>query len=357
MMQLSIGSMIQTLRKQKGLTQEQLAQAVGISAPAVSKWESGGSYPDITLLMPLARALDTTVDGLLQFEAQLSDEAVMDLSRACAAALEADGIDAGLALCEKTLQQYPNSLFLKFRLAAVLQNYMGLAKDEQQAAALLHQGIAWMREATQIDRPDIRQAAVYALSAQYLLLEEYDNAQALLKQLPQLQTDPRPIQASIHLAKGELEQARHLQQLSLYQALTAANNAMTSLIGIERRAQRPDQAQNLCTLQRQFIETMGLPAALLAMNCLLQAELHAAQGDIDQALGELEGFAHAAQQSGDMTAFAKPPLFDTVELMQPMLSPQYLKQNWVQMLEQSPGMEPLRQTRQYKQIIEKLREK
>lgn len=66
MQQLPIGSIIQMLRKQNQLTQLQLAQAIGVSAPAVSKWESGGSYPDITLLMPLARALGTTVDGALK---------------------------------------------------------------------------------------------------------------------------------------------------------------------------------------------------------------------------------------------------------------------------------------------------
>ena len=48
-MELKIGSKIAELRKAKGMTQEQLALALGISAPAVSKWETDNSYPDITL--------------------------------------------------------------------------------------------------------------------------------------------------------------------------------------------------------------------------------------------------------------------------------------------------------------------
>ena len=67
---LNIGSNIAALRKEKGLTQEQLASIIGVSAPAVSKWETGNSYPDITLLCPLARDLGTHVDTLLQFEDQ-----------------------------------------------------------------------------------------------------------------------------------------------------------------------------------------------------------------------------------------------------------------------------------------------
>ena len=74
--QRKLGGNIAALRRAKGLTQEQLAGLLGVSAPAVSKWETGASYPDITLLCPLARALDTNVDRLLQFEPDLSRSAV-----------------------------------------------------------------------------------------------------------------------------------------------------------------------------------------------------------------------------------------------------------------------------------------
>ena len=54
---LQMGKRIQTLRKQQEMTQEQLADLLGVTAAAVSKWETNLSYPDITLLCPLARAL------------------------------------------------------------------------------------------------------------------------------------------------------------------------------------------------------------------------------------------------------------------------------------------------------------
>lgn len=60
-MNLRIGKKIIELRKTRGMTQEQLAAALGVTAPAVSKWETDSSYPDITLLCPLARALGTDV--------------------------------------------------------------------------------------------------------------------------------------------------------------------------------------------------------------------------------------------------------------------------------------------------------
>lgn len=61
----AIGESIRRNRKQKGMTQEALAQMLGVSAQAVSKWETGQSAPDIGLLLPLAKALGIGVNDLL----------------------------------------------------------------------------------------------------------------------------------------------------------------------------------------------------------------------------------------------------------------------------------------------------
>ncbi|MBQ7936671.1 MAG: helix-turn-helix transcriptional regulator [Clostridia bacterium] len=55
---------IKKFRLEKGLTQEQLATQLGISSQAVSKWETSETYPDGSLLVPLANALDTSLDVL-----------------------------------------------------------------------------------------------------------------------------------------------------------------------------------------------------------------------------------------------------------------------------------------------------
>jgi len=56
---------LQELRKQKGLTQEQLAQALYVSRTAVSKWESGRGYPNIDSLKQIAKYFSVTIDELL----------------------------------------------------------------------------------------------------------------------------------------------------------------------------------------------------------------------------------------------------------------------------------------------------
>ena len=59
------GAAIRSLREAKGLTQEELAERIHVSAKAVSKWETGKGFPDISLLEPLAKALDISVIELL----------------------------------------------------------------------------------------------------------------------------------------------------------------------------------------------------------------------------------------------------------------------------------------------------
>ncbi len=56
-------------RKAKNMTQQELAEVIGVSDKTVSRWESEGGYPDVTVLVPLARALGVTVDDLLDEKA------------------------------------------------------------------------------------------------------------------------------------------------------------------------------------------------------------------------------------------------------------------------------------------------
>ena len=62
---MEFGERLQQLRKQKGLTQEELAQALYVSRTAVSKWESGRGYPKIDSLRAIAQYFSVTIDALL----------------------------------------------------------------------------------------------------------------------------------------------------------------------------------------------------------------------------------------------------------------------------------------------------
>ena len=68
MMTNDIGKFIQEIRKEKGLTQKELAELIGVSDKTISKWENGNSSPDTSMLMSLNEALEVTVNELLSAE-------------------------------------------------------------------------------------------------------------------------------------------------------------------------------------------------------------------------------------------------------------------------------------------------
>ena len=70
---VEFGSFLSELRKEKGLTQKELAERLLVSAKAISKWETGANMPDVSLLIPLADILGVTVTELLQCEKNKKD--------------------------------------------------------------------------------------------------------------------------------------------------------------------------------------------------------------------------------------------------------------------------------------------
>ena len=67
-MEMTIGANIKRLRSEKNITQEQLSVAMNVTCAAVSKWERGETYPDITLLQPLAYFFGVTLDELMGYD-------------------------------------------------------------------------------------------------------------------------------------------------------------------------------------------------------------------------------------------------------------------------------------------------
>ena len=76
---MKMNEVIRKYRKERGLTQEQVAGYLGVSTPAVNKWESGSSYPDITLIPALARLLRVDLNTLMCFQENLSEHHHTDL--------------------------------------------------------------------------------------------------------------------------------------------------------------------------------------------------------------------------------------------------------------------------------------
>ena len=79
MKEINIAKMIATKRKEKKITQDELAKYLGVSKAAISKWETGQSYPDITFLPILASYFNVSIDELIGYEPQMMKEEIKSL--------------------------------------------------------------------------------------------------------------------------------------------------------------------------------------------------------------------------------------------------------------------------------------
>lgn len=115
-----IGTIIQKKRKEAGLTQAQLAELLGVTAPAVNRWEKDLSFPDATLLAPLARCLNTDLNELFSFYDSLSDkERELAVEKATKMLLEPND-DKVLIYIEEMLRQNRSDGKLHFEMAKTL---------------------------------------------------------------------------------------------------------------------------------------------------------------------------------------------------------------------------------------------
>lgn len=108
---LTLGRRIQALRKEQSLTQEHLAERMGVSPQAVSKWENDQSCPDIMSLPQLAKELHVTVDTLLTGESAVSTPA--------APAKKPEELIVRIAITDEDTRVCVNLPFTVFRLGAL----------------------------------------------------------------------------------------------------------------------------------------------------------------------------------------------------------------------------------------------
>ncbi|NLB49249.1 MAG: helix-turn-helix transcriptional regulator, partial [Erysipelotrichia bacterium] len=128
---LNIAGNLERLRKQREITQEDLANFIGISFQAVSKWERGDGYPDITILPVLANFFDVSLDELVGMN-EIKNQAKFEEIKAQCNKLTSEGkIKESITLLRKTLKVFPNNYWLLAELACFLDGH-GETDEEKQ---------------------------------------------------------------------------------------------------------------------------------------------------------------------------------------------------------------------------------
>ena len=108
----TVGSTIRLLRKNKNLTQEELAEAINVTPQAISKWENNIGLPDISQIIPLATFFGVSTDIILGIAENNRNEEINEILNACNdRTLRKDAIESWL-LIQDALKKYPSNLDL-----------------------------------------------------------------------------------------------------------------------------------------------------------------------------------------------------------------------------------------------------
>lgn len=178
-MKLTLSENIRAFRKERNMTQEKLAEALGVTVGAVHKWETGLSQPELNMLVQIADFFDTSVDLLLGY--RLKDNHISSLLGRFTDLLNAHDT-AVLTEIEKALVKYPNSFVVVYTGGKVMLAFGAEDRDPSKlhrALELLERSILLLSQNTD---PHINEASIVGdLGTAYFLLGEYEKSIDILK--------------------------------------------------------------------------------------------------------------------------------------------------------------------------------
>lgn len=251
--------MIRQKRKECGLTQEQVAERLGVSAPAVNKWESGSTCPDISLLAPLARLFHTDLNTLLCFRENLTKEDIAGYMNEAAKLAQAEGAAAALARVKEIVKEYPSNGELLYQMGTMLR---GIALMQAGSPEQVREQFDYSRELYEQAAVcgDIRAAdkARHALASMYIQDDEYEKAEELISLLPEDTTlDKKSLEISMLMKQGKNAEASALLEQSLNSAIQKVNIHLNLLASAAVREGDRERAWELARYSAAVMEIYG----------------------------------------------------------------------------------------------------
>ncbi len=177
---MTIGDVIKKYRKNLGITQEEMAARLGVTAPAVNKWEKGSTLPDVSLLAPIARLLGITTDELLSFRDELTDEEIIQYLQKIQKDLDSEDFHDVFLAVKKTIEEYPNCEKLIWQ-AAVILDARRMVDDLPDKDRYDHVIFGWFERCLHSSDEFIRCQAADSLFYASVRKEDYEKASQYLK--------------------------------------------------------------------------------------------------------------------------------------------------------------------------------
>ena len=341
---MKINEIIKEKRKQRSLTQEQVAEYLGVSTPAVNKWEQGVNYPDITLLPALARLLQTDLNTLLSFDDDLTEVEINNFTNYIQQAMQADGYEAGFAAAMQKIHEYPSCDWLICILALTLDGGLSLfsvANKDQYQEELSKLYLRLLIS----EQEEIRCQALNRLIAQYMQQEDYERAQEMIDSLPHTLSAQGTHQAMLYLKQNRLDEAAELIEGRLLIAVLDIHAHLMTLMEIASKEDRLADAQCLADIAYQTNQLFALSSYTAYIH---QFELATSQREADKCLELLALMLPAIGEKWDLNAS---PLYRHLQKAPEEHSDDFLTQSLLKELQSNDKYAFLHEYAEFQQLL------
>lgn len=307
---MGIGEVIRKYRKQARLTQEEVARRLGVTTPAVNKWENGSNQPDVLLLAPIARLLGITTDELLGFREQLTEAEVGQFIRELDACLRAQPYETAFQLAKKKIETYPACGSLIWQAAMVLDGWrlMHTVENAEGYDAAIE---GYYRRLLENTDEALRNAGAEALFQCAMRREAYEQAQAYLDHLPRENPEHKRKQAVLHEKTGRREEAYKAYEELLFAGHQHIQSVLNGLYMLYLEEKDMDSA-------RMIAEKSAALAAVFDMGRYNETspllELAAAQKDREKTAGIMRTLIDSVET---LTAFTESALYGHMRFKTP----------------------------------------
>lgn len=296
---MQINEQIRDKRKNIGLTQEQVANYLGVSTPAVNKWERGNTYPDISLLPALARLLKIDLNTLFSFNEELTELEVKVFIKELVETAQNGNYDTAFEMAKDKIREYPHCDSLLYSAANTLEALLILTTmDSGHKKEYEQQIIGWYEKTANSQEDAIKNAAIYMLVGKYIKNLDYDKASQLIEQIPEQNIDKTSFQVDILMYQEKIDEAAVLLEGKFLQSLTNLQTYLFKLIDIELKANEQKKAQQIAEIAQGMVPLFGL-WHYGAFVPHLQIALH--KKDVKQSLKQIKDLFEAAQAPWNMS--------------------------------------------------------
>lgn len=225
---MKINEIIRQRRLAKNLTQEQVASFLGVSAPAVNKWEKAVTYPDITILPALARLLDTDLNTLLSFKEDLTEQEIGHFLNTLTEMSADHDMESIYNLAMDKIKEYPSCDLLILNTALILEGILTFYQNKSLPDLYSDKMEELYERAAKSDNPKINQQAKSMLISKYMSRKDYKRTEQLLEELPdEYMFHKKQLQIKLFIERGNLEEAIKMAEEKLY---VEVNNIYMNLV-------------------------------------------------------------------------------------------------------------------------------